>query len=413
VYAGSGNIWGNGANSSRTLGVRADGDILGAAIDFANQKVWFRVAPSGNWNGQVIGSQDPANNIGGVSISNFIGKAMGPASSQQSFVVHKTIINAGERAFLGAVPSGFTSGWPLNPPDTTSPTITSGSSATNTENSVLAHALTASEPVSWAIVGGADQSRFDISGSTLRWLSNGVKDFEAPNDANTDNAYVVTVRASDLSGNTTDQTITVTVLAVPAITTPATFNGATSSQVTLTNGNLTATLNTATNNVGTRSASAQTTGKFYIEFKMGQAGNGTMCGLMQQSATYTDMQNGVQGSVTVLKNSGLIVTNNAGSQANPIGALTLNDVVCLAVDLTARKLWARKNGGTWSGVGVAGSANPDTGVNGYTIAPTIDLAPAVSFGGGAQVVGDQYTGSFGATAFAFTVPNGFSRGWPA
>jgi hypothetical protein len=65
--------------------------------------------------------------------------------------------------------------------------------------------------VTWSIVGGADQARFEISGTTLRWASNGTKDFETPNDADTNNTYVVTVRATDTVGNTTDKTITVTV----------------------------------------------------------------------------------------------------------------------------------------------------------------------------------------------------------
>jgi hypothetical protein len=97
--------------------------------------------------------------------------------------------------------------------DDTAPTITSSAAISNAENSVLAHALTANETVTWAIVaGGADNARFEISGSTLRWLSNGVKDFETPNDANTDNAYIVTVRATDAALNvSTTQTITVTV----------------------------------------------------------------------------------------------------------------------------------------------------------------------------------------------------------
>lgn len=95
--------------------------------------------------------------------------------------------------------------------DTTPPTITSSNTASNPEGSVLAHALTANESVTWTIVGGADQARFEISGSTLRWASNGVKDFEAPDDADTNNTYVVTVRATDTASNTSDQTITVTV----------------------------------------------------------------------------------------------------------------------------------------------------------------------------------------------------------
>jgi polyisoprenoid-binding protein YceI len=91
------------------------------------------------------------------------------------------------------------------------PTITSAATASNLEAAVLAHALTADEAVTWSIVGGADAAMFEVSGSTLRWLGNGVRDFEAPDDANTDNAYEVTVRATDTALFSTDQNITITV----------------------------------------------------------------------------------------------------------------------------------------------------------------------------------------------------------
>lgn len=98
--------------------------------------------------------------------------------------------------------------------DDTAPTITSSNSGTVAENATLSHALTANEAVTWSLNGGADVARFELSGSTLRWASNGTKNFESPNDANTDNAYVVTVRATDTAGNGTDQTITYTVTSV-------------------------------------------------------------------------------------------------------------------------------------------------------------------------------------------------------
>jgi hypothetical protein len=95
--------------------------------------------------------------------------------------------------------------------DVTAPEITSANTANNVENVVLAHALTANEAVTWTVTGGADQARFEVSGSTLRWASNGVKDFENPNDADTNNIYVVQVTATDTALNATNQTITVTV----------------------------------------------------------------------------------------------------------------------------------------------------------------------------------------------------------
>ena|SRR5215204_473878 len=95
--------------------------------------------------------------------------------------------------------------------DVTPPTITSVATVTNVENTVLVHGLTANETVSWTIDGGTDAGRFEIVGSTLRWLGNGTKDFEAPNDSNLDNVYDVQVRATDGSGNISQQIVVVTV----------------------------------------------------------------------------------------------------------------------------------------------------------------------------------------------------------
>lgn len=95
------------------------------------------------------------------------------------------------------------------------PVITTNAAQTNIENTVLAIALTADQSVMWSLVGGSDQIKFGISGTNLQWAgagAGGTKNFEAPDDANTDNAYIVTVRATaTVGGLTTDKTITVTV----------------------------------------------------------------------------------------------------------------------------------------------------------------------------------------------------------
>lgn len=96
--------------------------------------------------------------------------------------------------------------------DEVAPTITSAATANNDEGTVLAHALTADETVTWAITGGVDAAQFEISGSTLRWAANGVQDFAAPADADTNNTYIVEVTATDTALNaSTPQVITVTV----------------------------------------------------------------------------------------------------------------------------------------------------------------------------------------------------------
>jgi ribosomal protein S11 len=97
--------------------------------------------------------------------------------------------------------------------DEVAPTITSSASVDATDDATLSHALTANETVTWSIIGGADAAQFEISGSTLRWASNGTRDYEAPADADANNAYIVQVRATDTASNTSDQTITVTVAA--------------------------------------------------------------------------------------------------------------------------------------------------------------------------------------------------------
>jgi hypothetical protein len=113
--------------------------------------------------------------------------------------------------------------------DDTAPTITSANSTSVAENASLAWSLTANESVTWAIrtVGqngaSVDHDKFEISGSTLRWAANGTKNYEAPDDTGTNNTYVVVVRATDLLGNTADQTFTTTVTNVTEDTTPDAF----------------------------------------------------------------------------------------------------------------------------------------------------------------------------------------------
>lgn len=104
----------------------------------------------------------------------------------------------------------------LSPPagDTTAPTITTGGSFSINENTNLAIALTADEAVTWSIVGSPDAAKYEISGTTLRFAGDATKNFEAPDDADGNNTYIVTVRATDGASNFTDKGITVTIFDV-------------------------------------------------------------------------------------------------------------------------------------------------------------------------------------------------------
>jgi hypothetical protein len=108
----SGNLYSNGSNTGTSLGARAVGDVVGGAIDLDNRRVWWKKVSGtpGNWNNNV--ANNPATNVGGIVI---------PAGSMVPFCtfgpgvnVGDTItLNFGASAFTGAVPSGFTSGWPI------------------------------------------------------------------------------------------------------------------------------------------------------------------------------------------------------------------------------------------------------------------------------------------------------------
>jgi hypothetical protein len=98
----------NNVASGSTLGARTAGDTIGIALDVGNNLCWFRVAPSGNWNGS--GTANPATGVGGVSISTITGTQFPAFWASNTGEV--ATANFGGSAFSGAVPSGFTSGWP-------------------------------------------------------------------------------------------------------------------------------------------------------------------------------------------------------------------------------------------------------------------------------------------------------------
>lgn len=105
-----------------------------------------------------------------------------------------------------------------NTSDTTAPQITgpSGSAGAASsahsiaENGTAVHNFTANESVTWSIAGGADAARFAIgSNGQLAFLS--APDFENPGDADHNNSYLVDIKAQDAAGNSSTQSVTVTV----------------------------------------------------------------------------------------------------------------------------------------------------------------------------------------------------------
>ena len=107
-----GNMYLNGTNAGFNLGRGlASGDVIGIALDQDNHRIWFRIAPSGNWNNNA--PDNPATNSGGINIATLTGPltALTTFGGSGGFSGNIRTANFGATAFVGAVPAGFTAGW--------------------------------------------------------------------------------------------------------------------------------------------------------------------------------------------------------------------------------------------------------------------------------------------------------------
>lgn len=92
--------------SQGSLGVPAKGAVIGIAYDLVNNAVWFRIAPSGNWNNS--GTANPATNTGGFSISAIAGRSIyALAATNGGLGGDSVVANFGDQPFVGAPPLGF------------------------------------------------------------------------------------------------------------------------------------------------------------------------------------------------------------------------------------------------------------------------------------------------------------------
>lgn len=111
VYKG-GTIFRDNVNTGSTLGALVSGSIIGIALDRTARLIWFRLCPSGNWNGNA--SADPAAGIGGLALNTVA--AASPFLSTYALIGFAgagdvVTANFGDAAFSGAVPNTFTSGF--------------------------------------------------------------------------------------------------------------------------------------------------------------------------------------------------------------------------------------------------------------------------------------------------------------
>lgn len=186
----------------------------------------------------------------------------------------------------------------------------------------------------------------------------------------------------------------------------ATWDSAKLAAVTLSGGDLTA---TATASGGVSGQGTNRTGKWYWEITVGSLAainTNTRLGIGNGAVTGATAQSNVSGTA-VLAASGSVTIS--GIAAAFVSGFAAGNVVCIALDLDLGLLWFRTGSGNWNN---SGTASPAAGIGGVSIAslgfgPAFDYYPLAMMGGS----GAAYTANFGATAFAQTVPSGFTAGW--
>ena len=170
------------------------------------------------------------------------------------------------------------------------------------------------------------------------------------------------------------------------------------SGVTYSGANLTATCSSSYWS-SCRSSSPIPSGKYYVEFTVGSTGGYQILGVISSTQDLT-----VSGHTWPGKSAGEYGDRNDGGAYNADGvgvttaAFTNGQVVGIAVDKTAGKLWVRING-TWQN-----SGDPVAGTN-----PTWSgtFASTIYWGAGFYTSG-SVTLNTGGTAWANTIPSGYS-----
>jgi len=115
VSAGAGLVLVFGGTVGITLGAFAAGAVACFALDASADLIWFRNGAAGNWNASA--SANPATGVGGLNIGTLSGLSGGgavgfyPCASGGGGSGVATA-NFGATGFTGAVPAGFTSGFP-------------------------------------------------------------------------------------------------------------------------------------------------------------------------------------------------------------------------------------------------------------------------------------------------------------
>lgn len=184
---------------------------------------------------------------------------------------------------------------------------------------------------------------------------------------------------------------------------PTTWNLADkSSFIDLSGGNLSTTGLASLVDGNVRANVGATTGKKYFEVTVNVKAGNVAVGIAAGNATLNTYIGSDNNSISffstnpVLLNNATILTFSSYSVAN---------VVCVAADLDANKIWFRIDGGNWNN-DIIGNQNPVGAVGGLSFAVLTGFRyPAINH----NTTSDKMTANFGASAYAQTPPVGFGN----
>ena len=370
----SGFVYSNDTIPATQAGVFVPGDVVGVALNLDTRRVWFR-RNSALWNG--VSGHDPALGLGGYAVQPIVTFAPAVAFQGGTGTVGDLFTaNFGNSTFANAMPTGFTP-WPGG-------SLTQVATVTTTvpNDDVIAPLRVSPVNLFAAFVSDPTENVFLLSGT----------------------GGSPTLGANTFFG---DATTTEAIYAPAVVAVAVTFDPTTRENVTLSGGNLIATHSNTVNNAGALAprASLKTTGKFYFEVTFNSVhGDLDCCGLMTSIGTFFNLVTSGSNCLAVYRWNGAINSNGSNS-GKTLGACTSGDIISIAVDLTARKAWLRKNGGNWNGLAL-GSENPNTGLGGVVLYPTVSFVPVVGFGGANTAAGDNMTANF-AGPFLYAIPASF------
>lgn len=206
-----------------------------------------------------------------------------------------------------------------------------------------------------------------------------------------------------------------------------TFHAADKSpSITLSCSNLTIT-GTATAIAAARVLHPKSSGKYYFETRLTRATSAnTSIGISDDAARYDRFSaeaasDCIHGVCVSNANTGLVKKRGSATVVS-IGAIADTDVVSIALDIDNDTIWFRKNANDWNG---DPAADPSTNTGGIAMGTAGLTTQGIGSGSGTLLVlpfyatasvgalGDQVKANFGDSAFAQSVPSGFTAGWPA